>query len=41
VTRTALAAFVIAGFGGVLALVLGNRHRLRGRRRGRIRRHRR
>jgi secreted trypsin-like serine protease len=41
VTRTALTAFVIAGFGGVLVLVLGSRHRRRGRRRGDVRRHRR
>jgi secreted trypsin-like serine protease len=38
--RTALAAIVVAGFGGVLALVLGNRGR-RGHRRGGVRRHRR
>ncbi len=39
--RTALAAFVVVGFGGVLALVVGNRHRRRARQRSAIRRHRR
>ena len=39
--RTGLAAFVIIGFGGVLALVLGGRRRRRGRQRDGIRRHRR
>jgi secreted trypsin-like serine protease len=40
--RVALAAIVIVGFGGVLALVLGNRSRRRARRRGNsVRRHRR
>jgi len=39
--RTALAAFVIIGFGAVLALVLGNRHRRRGYPRNGVRRHRR
>jgi secreted trypsin-like serine protease len=42
VVRGALAAIVIVGFGGVLALVLGNRSRSRARRRtGAVRRHRR
>ena len=40
VIRTALAAFVVIGFGGVLALVHGNRRR-RGYRRGGVQRHRR
>jgi secreted trypsin-like serine protease len=39
--RTALAAFVIVGFGAVLVLVLGNRHRRRGHQRAGVRRHRR
>ncbi|GAA3338522.1 hypothetical protein GCM10020358_18930 [Amorphoplanes nipponensis] len=39
--RTALAAIVIAGFGGVLALVLGNRRRRRSHPRSGVRRHRR
>lgn len=42
VVRVALAAIVILGFGGVLALVLGNRSRRRARQRGgAVRRHRR
>jgi hypothetical protein len=39
--RTALAAVVVVGFGGVLALVVGSRGRSRGHRRAGIRRHRR
>ncbi|RSM48076.1 trypsin [Actinoplanes sp. ATCC 53533] len=39
--RTVLAAFVIVGFGAVLALVLGTRHRRRGLQRSGVRRHRR
>lgn len=39
--RTALAAFVIVGFGAVLALVLANRNRRRGHQRTGVRRHRR
>lgn len=39
--RTALAAFVIVGFGAVLALVLGNRRRRRAGPRNGVRRHRR
>jgi len=39
--RTVLAAFVIVGFGAVLALVLANRHRRRGHQRSGVRRHRR
>jgi hypothetical protein len=39
--RTALAAFVVVGFGAVLVLVLGNRRRRRGHQRAGVRRHRR
>jgi secreted trypsin-like serine protease len=39
--RTALAAVVVVGFGGVLALVAGSRGRSRGHRRAGVRRHRR
>jgi secreted trypsin-like serine protease len=39
--RTALATSVVAGFGGALALVVGNRRRRRDLQRGRVRRHRR